>query len=157
MKHLNEIEAAHELGHAWSWLLLAGVSCTIGRACDVGAGEPDDHDPVTVPHDLDGDSIRHILATTAAGPLAQMAWEQPSISIKRIIRLATNPKFGLEVLKAHGASDFDIMLIEQAGGLASITAKDKMVFHAICQRVRDGHPHIKQVVQARSPTRLSIN
>lgn len=157
MKPLNEIEAAHELGHAWSWLLLAGVSCTIGRACDVGAGEPDDHDPVTVPHDLDGDSIRRILATTVAGPLAQMAWEQPDISIERIIRLATNPKFGPEVLKAHGASDFDVMLIEQAGGLAGLTDYDKEVFAAICQRIREGHPHIEHVARSHSPVKLTIS
>ena len=157
MKPLNEIEAAHELGHAWSWLLLADVSCTVGRACDVGAGETDDHDPVCVPDELDAEATKHILATTVAGPIGQMCFEQPDISIKRIIRLATNPRFGLEVLKSHGASDFDVMLIKQAGGLAGITAKDKMVFHAICQRIREGHTHIKQVARAHSPIKLSIN
>ena len=156
MKPLNEIEAAHELGHAWSWLLLANVSCTIGRACDVGAGEPDDLDPVCVP-DITEDTMQHILATTVAGPIAQMAWEQPDISIERIIRLATNPRFGPEVLKAHGASDFDVMLIEQAGGLAGLTDNDKMIFTAICQRIREGHPHIKQVARAHSPVKLTIN
>ena len=157
MKPLNYEQACHELSHAWAWLLLANVSCTVGRACDVGAGEPDDHDPVCVPDELDAETVKHILATTVAGPLGQMCFEQPDISIERIIRLATDPKFGLEVLKAHGASDFDVMLIEQAGGLGSITAKDKMVFHAICQRIREGHPHIKQVAQAHSPVKLTIN
>ena len=156
MKHLNYCEAAHELSHAWSWLLLAGVACTIGRACDVGAGEPDDLDPVCVP-DITEDTMQHILATTVAGPIGQMTFEQPDISIERIIRLATNPRFGPEVLKAHGASDFDIMLIEQAGGLAGLTDYDKEVFAAICQRIREGHPHIEHVARAHSPVKLTIN